>query len=197
MADTQWPTVATDDAAPLLKRADLDDEGAALCKPGMKPREFVRALREAGRGADAIKTLAQALPAREAVWWACRCIRALPLTDPKSPAARALGLAEQWAIEPSEERARQAYALAQELEFKNPHAWAATATLWAGPNMNPIPDLPPIEPDPSLAGKAVSGAICLAAVVDNPPKPAERHRQFLELGEAVASGKDSWKQHVG
>ena len=196
MPDTAWPLIETDDAAGLVKRADLDDVDALLT-PGMTARALIEKLREAGRDYDAIKALAQALPGREAVWWACRCLRTLPMPVKDSPEARALNAAERWALEPSEEVARQAYAAAEELEFKKPHAWAGAAALWAGPNMNPMPDLPPVPPDPSLAGKAAAGAIGQAAASDDPPKPAERHKQFLEIGEAVAAGSDSWKQHIG
>lgn len=196
MPGTAWPLIETDDAQALAARADLDD-AEALLKPGMKAGDLVGALREAGRDYDAIKVLAQALPGREAVWWACRCLRTLSAPPKDSPEARALNGAEQWALEPSEEVARQAYAAAEELEFKKPQAWAGAAALWAGPNMNPNPDLPPVPPDPSLAGKAAAGAIGQAAASDDPPKPAERHKQFLEIGEAVAAGADSWKQHVG
>lgn len=196
MPDTAWPLIETDDARALAARADLDDLDALLT-PDMKAGALITKLREAGRDYDAIKALSQALPGREAVWWACRCLRTLPAPAKDSPEARALNFAEQWALEPSEDLARQAYAAAQELEFRRPHAWAGAAALWAGPNMNPIAGLPPVPPDPSLVGKAAAGAIGQAAASDDPPKPAERHKQFLAIGEAVASGADSWKQHIG
>jgi len=197
MPDTTWPQVAVEDAAALVELAELGDEAAGALKPGMRPREFVLALREAERDADAIKALAHALPAREAVWWACRCLRAVNAPAPDSHGAAALDLAEQWAREPGDQRGREAYAIAQELGFGVPEAWAATAAHWAGSNMNPNPDLPPVPPPPGLVGKAVSGAIGLSAVADDPPVPAERHKQFFDIGLAVAAGKDSWKQQVG
>lgn len=197
MADTTWSVIAIDEAAALVELAELGDEAAESLKPGMQPREFVLALREAGREADSIKALAHALPAREAVWWACRCLRAGAAPAPDSLEARAIDLAEQWTREPGDELGREAYAIAQEIGFDTPQAWAATATHWAGSNMNPNPDVPPLPPPPGLVGKAVNGAIGLCAVSDDPPAPGERHKEFLDIGLAVAAGKDTWKRSDG
>lgn len=197
MPDTAWPLIQTERVEPLIVRADLEPASQEALTADMPPRVAVEALRGKGLLLDALRLLSQALPPRDAVWWACRCLRALPAPKPGSSDARALSLAEQWTLDPTYERACEAYAVAQQIGFTTPYAWAATGPLWAGPNMNNNPDLPPVEPDPSLAGKAACGALCLGAVADDPPKPAERHAQFLDLGVAVATGADSWKSHIG
>ena len=51
----------------------------------------------------------------------------------------------------------------------------------------------PVPPADHLAGIAVSGAIRIAAVRHRPEKSAASLRDFLEIGQRIADGTESWE----
>ena len=80
-------------AATLAARVKLGDEARALLRPEWSAQQYLGALIATGHLPDAIRFLAWALPRREAVWWACRCIHAAKL--PEGPPEDAAALAAQ------------------------------------------------------------------------------------------------------
>src|SRR5262245_21070437 len=94
-------------AAPLAAQAKLPPPALALVTTEATPRQFVDALVRREMHADAIRFLAFALPGREAIWWACQCVR---YTKPVLPAPQeqALVAATRWVIDPSDARRQEA-----------------------------------------------------------------------------------------
>src|SRR5215510_2858278 len=112
---------------------------------------------------DAVRYLANALLQREAVWWACIAARAALGSAKRPTDLDSVTAAEAWVYKPTEENRRAAMTKAQATQFDTPCAWAAVAAFWSGGSMAP-PDVPVVPPPPFLIGRAVSGAVMLAAV---------------------------------
>jgi len=155
----------------------------------MTPREFLSALTGAGRIAGAIEFLAQLLPKREAVRWACICVRGV-LDPAKVPAeATALEAAQSWVDEPSQDKCFKAWEAAEAAGLETPAGLAAGAAFYSGKTMSP-PDLPPSPPPETLTGQSVGNALLAAATDTEPAKTEATLRGFLKEGIALAEGKE-------
>jgi hypothetical protein len=95
------------------------------------PIDFLKALSSAERLPDAVTFCAYLLPRREAVWWACRCVRALS-GDITSDRAAGLLAAEAWVYEPDDKHRHAALDLGTKSEAANPMTWLALAAGWSG-----------------------------------------------------------------
>src|SRR3954471_21397944 len=71
------------------------------------PTIFLKRLSTQHKFEDAITFCAYLLPRREAVWWACRCVRA-SLGDIAAGRARPISAAEAWVYDPGDENRRTA-----------------------------------------------------------------------------------------
>jgi predicted component of type VI protein secretion system len=179
-------------AAAVCALFELDDEAKALLNDKQTPREFLALLSKRQLFSDAVRFLGHALPKPEAVWWACRCLKAalgdnLPITD-----QRAIAAAEQWVAEPTEPHRRAAENAAEATKYETAAGWAAAAAFWSGGSMAPA-DQPEVPPKETLTPQAAFVAINLAANV-NPRKAPERYAEFLAIGTKVADGQDRWPQ---
>jgi hypothetical protein len=187
MTDQPYKKISADRASEVCQDLDLDGAALALLSPGTTPAEFIGHLMERALYPDAVKFLARALPKREATWWAYLGARHA-LGETVSPLITAtLESAKQWVYEPSEDNRRAAYAAAQATDFQHPASWAAMAAFWSGGSMAP-PDVPAVLPADNLTGKAVAGAIVLAAVLREPERAPEKFRLFLSQGLDIAHG---------
>jgi hypothetical protein len=180
-------------AATLAPRAKLSDEATSLLRPEWTARQYLEALIAAGRWHDAIRFLAWALPRREAVWWACQCIRAANLPPGPPEDARALEAAEKWAASATEDHRRAAFAAGQTVNFETPAALAALAAFWSGGSLSQ-PRLPVVPPAEHLCPGTVGNTVILVGVIRTPEKAEEKYRAFLQLGKDVAEGKNRWKE---
>jgi hypothetical protein len=117
------------------------------------------------------------------------------VTGPPLPpkAAAAVTAAEKWVAAPTEDNRRAAEA-ANGLE--TPAGCAAMAASWSGGSLAP-PDKPALRPAEHLTGTAVVGALFQAALQTEPEQFADKVRQFLNLGVAVATGSHRWKESAG
>lgn len=110
---------------------DLYDELPAIrhsvpLKPGdEEPLAFVRALAKAGKLREASAICAFLMRRREAVWWACQCLRSRPGLAAADD--QALLAAEHWARSPSEEARDIAAKWGAAGEQTAPSSWAAHA----------------------------------------------------------------------
>jgi len=152
------------------------------------PGPFLDGLRALELDLDALRFLAYALPAREAVWWATLCVREVADAPDE---LEALVAAEAWTQDAREEKRRAAMEVAEALGFDSAQAWTAVAAFWAEGSMAP-PDAPVVPPGEELVGHAVAGAVALAAVEREPEKAQDKHRRFIELGVEVANGPAPW-----
>jgi hypothetical protein len=148
---------------------------------------------EAGAFPDAIRLLAQHLPKRQAVWWACLCARAAVGANPADPIVAALGAAEAWVADPSEENRRAAMPAAEAVGYGTAAGCAAAAAFWSGGSLAP-PNVPPVPPGEHLTAHGAASAVMLAAVAREPEKAPEKSRAFLRLGREIAEGAHPWPE---
>lgn len=187
MSGAPMVKIAAADAKAACALFELEEEAQPLAAEGGSAAELFDRLVAQGCHADAARLLAFNLPRREAVWWACLCVRDALGPEPAPGDGAAVAAAERWAAEPTEENRRAAMAKAEALEFGSAAAWAAVAAFWSAGSMAPA-DVPPVVPGPDLAGKAVAGAVMLAAADDDPAVIEARYKQFLARGADIARG---------
>jgi hypothetical protein len=164
----------------------LQDEAKAHLKDEPAPEQFVERLARAKLYADATRFLAYALPERQAVWWACLCVRSVPTCK----ATLAIKSAEAWVRDPTESNREAALSAGGKHKFEMPGApaaWTAMAAGWSGGAAAiDAEDVP--EPPRHLTAHAGSGAILLVATME--PDEAEKvYRRCLETGVQIAQGK--------
>jgi len=95
------------------------------------PIVFLKALSSANKLPDAVTFCAYLLPRREAVWWACRCVRALS-RDIAPDRGAGLLAAEAWVHEPDDEHRQTALDAGTKGKTSNPTTWLALAAGWSG-----------------------------------------------------------------
>jgi hypothetical protein len=189
MSQIQFKKIKERTAAEVCHRVELEDQAAALLSEQQTPGEFLQVLIDRQLYADAIRFLSQALPNREATWWACLCARDA-LTEDSPPAAlSALESAEKWVYKPTDQSRSATFALAEKATFNTPASWAAVAAFWSGGNISPYPDAI-VNPSPDLNGKAVAGAVMLAAVQGDASGIEARYQKFIRQGIDIARGGD-------
>ncbi len=176
----------------ICTRVALSDEAKKLPRDALAPRQYVDQLLAKGFELDAIRFLAQALPKREGVWWACQCARQVLPANPEPKITAALQSAEKWVNDPSEDNRRAAQKAAEAAELSNPAGCAAMAVFFSGGSLAP-PNVPAVPPADHLTGEMVAGAVMLAAVQIDPAKAPERHKRFCALGIEVGNGTNKWK----
>jgi len=174
-------------AADLCALVPIGGGARALLQPGMAAAPFFEALTQQSLFLDAVRFLSVALPAREAVWWACVCARETLPADAPLAVADALQAAEAWVYRPSEGGRRAAKTAADAARLETAAAWSAIAAFWSGGSIT-APGTPAVEPDGKLLPAAVSGAVLLAAVQREPHRAEERYRGFLAAGTDIANG---------
>jgi hypothetical protein len=174
-------------AGEVTKALSLAPEAKALLRPQAPVPEFLGALVGAGLMNDAVAVMAQALPKREAVWWACVAARTLVDAETPAPVIAALEAAEAWVYKPTEELRRAAMERAQATAFDHPGVWAAVAAFWSGGSMAP-PNVPAVPPAEHLTGLAVSGAVNLAAVLRQPEQAPAKLKAFIQQAVDIANG---------
>jgi hypothetical protein len=171
----------------IVPACDLSPEAQALPRAA-PPEQYVAALMVAGLTPDVVRFLSQALPKREGVWWACLAARAAgEAATPRPIDVEALAAAETWVFKPTEDHRRAAMDRAQAAEFSSPQAWAAVGAFWSGGSMAP-PGQPVVPPAPHLAGRAIAGAVMLAAAQGEATLAPKRYARFIAQAMDIASG---------
>jgi hypothetical protein len=173
-------------AAEVCGRVGLSAQAMAYLTPTLSPQGFLAQLEGAGLGADAVRFLAFALPAREGVWWAV--MAGAPLVDgyEADPCYEA---AQAWVYEPNEERRFACLAAAEAVNSSTPGAYAALGAFWSSGSMSP-PDLPEALPDPKLSPTGVSASILLAVAAADPKLSVRHLREALAQGIDIGNGGD-------
>ncbi len=162
--------------------------GFALNSPeGASPAKFLNGLVAAEDLNQAVQFLAFALPAREAVWWACLCAREGMREPVPTPLQAAIAAAEAWVRKPTEENRRAAGLSAQATDLKSPAAWAAMAAFWSGGSLAPE-NLPEVAAPPQLLGSAVASAVMLAAVKPEPKFAGQKRARYVQAAVDIANG---------
>ncbi len=189
MTEINLTKIQQPSAAEICDAIELDEEALVLLQESMAPAAYLQLLIEKELYPDAVKFLAGALPKREATWWACLAARE-SLGEAISPDDnKAIQLAEAWVYKPTPENCKAALPAAQATGFKNAAGWAAMAAFWSGDNISPMEGT--IVPPPDyLTGKAVIGAVMLAAAQNGFQQMKNNYQLFLKQGIDIAGGGD-------
>jgi hypothetical protein len=153
------------------------------------PLVFLRALADSPTPEDAVTFCAYLLPRREAVWWACHCVRALQAargiteTEP-------LRLAEAWVRDPEEEMRQKALAHGLAADPARADSWVALAAGWSGGSMA-APEQPTVPPPPHMTAKAVRAAVLMAIAVIGATDRRRALKACVEAGLRFAEGGDA------
>lgn len=139
------------DAFPVA-REDIEAEPADV-----EPFAYLDMLMRGPTPEDAVGFCAYVLPRREAVQWACQCVRSI-----EKPIRAAdqdlLELAEAWVKDPLEENRQAALSAGLKAQVKSAAALAALGAAWSGGSM--IEDLErPVPPPAYLTAQAVRAAV--------------------------------------
>lgn len=182
MATNATPTAVPVRAADVCQRFKPSDSARQILGEEMSPKDYIAALAEAKLHADAIQFIAQYLPKRQAVWWACQCIHkgtADKLTPEESAAMKA---AEDWVAQPSEQARMVAMQAADDADGATAAGCIALAAYWS--EAPPQQDLKSQMRMDAMCGKLAGAAILLAAVVDA-AKAQTNLADFVTDGAAV------------
>jgi hypothetical protein len=189
MIDMNFIKIKQPTASAICNLVELDEEAKQLLQDDAAPAQYFQQLIEKELYPDAVRFLAVALPKREAIWWACLCVRHALGESPSQADVKAIELAEAWVYKPTEENRQLTMPAAEATQFKTSAGWAAVAAFWSGGSISPAAGaiVPPAD---DLTGKAVIGAIMLAAVQSGVDKIKANYRLFLEKGINIANGGD-------
>jgi hypothetical protein len=181
-------------AVEVCRTLALGDEARQELRPDLTVRRFAGVLLDADLPGDAMKVVARAFPKREAVWWACLCVRRT--FEPRELEGKEAPLlaAERWVREPSESNRRAAGQTAEAQNHETPQALAAQAAFWSGGSLTPPEVEQVVPPGEDFTAMGVAGAVSLAPAKKEPERMMERYRAFLTLAEAVDSGAERWGQ---
>jgi len=166
--------------AELCADLRIGEDAEHLLESDPSPPEFQETLIARELFPDAIRFLAYRLPKPKAVAWAVRCVRKASEQLPAKEAA-ALEAAERWLGDASDENRRAAQAAAEAAKFEGGASWIAMAVFWSGGSMAP-PDQAAVPPPPGLTAEAISAALTIAAIGDEPKLAPDVNRAFLADG---------------
>ena len=187
-AVTTRPTIRT--AAEICRLYHIEAADKALLRDPMTPREFLQALTGAGRITGAIQFLAQVLPGREAVRWACQCLDKTVEETGSPPEVRALKAARAWVDQPAQVRCFEAWAAAEAAGLETAGGLVAAAAFFSGKTLSP-PDLPPTPPPEGLTGETASAALLMAVSAMEPSRSEAALLEYLKAGVSLAEAKNS------
>lgn len=175
-----------------VKHLALEDEARALLGPKLTIREYVDALVAVELFSDAVTVLALALPKREAVWWACLCVRSGTTEKEPAPRGSALEAAERWVMDPSDANRRAAGEAAEAEDHGTPGSLAALGAFFSGGSLVPENVKAVVPPPEEGTTQAAATAVILAAVGGDPEKIEDNYRTSVKLGYDVARGRQAW-----
>jgi hypothetical protein len=148
------------------------------------PTAFLKKLSAQHEFRDAITFCAYLLPRREAVWWACGCVRAL-LGDIAASRARPINAAEAWVYDPDDEHRRAALEIGTQGDSNDPLTWLALGAGWSGGALVPHPQH--LVPMPAyMTPRAARIAILLSARSFRPEQYTARMQACIVDGIRLA-----------
>ena len=189
MTELNFIKISQTKAVLIAASLELTDEARSLLSDELTPAQYVQQLIDKKYYTDAILFLAAGLSKRESTWWACVCARSALTEQSSESDVKALALAEAWVYKPTQENCQLTLAAAEATGFKTAAGWSAMAAFWSGENISPVEDAV-VPPPVGLTGKAVNGAVLLAAVQADPKKVAEYQQSFINIAIDIASGGD-------
>lgn len=148
------------------------------------PTRFLKKLAAQRQFEDAITFCAYLLPRREAIWWACGCVRAL-LGDIGANPAESITAAEAWVYDPDDEHRRTALEIGKQGDSNDPLSWLALGAGWSGGVLLAHPQfLVPVPP--YMTPRAARIAILLSARILKPDQYTARMQACIVEGIRLA-----------
>jgi len=187
MTELNLVKATSQNAGDICKNADLDKASKSLLQDGQSVSDFIQLLLQKHALRDVINILSQALPTREAVYWACLCVRDVLAEKPDPEEAYAIKAAEQWVAKPNEKDRYLNNTIAEKMEYATAAAWVSNAVFWSGGSITTEKEAK-VEPPEGVFGKAISGAINLATADQDESKMIERQKRFVKRGINIAQG---------
>jgi hypothetical protein len=150
------------------------------------PADFIESLVASGTYRDAVSCCAYLLPRREAVWWACQCVRAAGAAlIPNEKAA--LAAAEAWVRDPQEHLRRAALAFGADEPTDSAAIWACRAAAFSGGVVSDSRK-GPVRALPEATARAARAAVLIAATT----LPRDKQAQYFQscVGECLRLAKN-------
>jgi hypothetical protein len=149
------------------------------------PLAYLKSLVETTTPEDAVAFCAYVLPRREAVWWACQCVRAL-IPSPGAEETACLSAAETWVRDPEEHHRRAALQTGLQGDRSAAATWAALAAGWSGGSMIESGQGPVVPAPPELTAKSARIAVLTALARISAKERAARLRLCVDSGARLA-----------
>jgi hypothetical protein len=150
----------------------------------MASLEYLQTLADRGELNKAVSFCAYLLPRREAVWWGCRCVKAM-LPKLSAEEAALLKTAENWIQMPEEEQRVAALEHGMGSNPNWPSTWLALAAGWSGGNIL-LGIQATAQAPPQQTARAVRGAILCAVSRLAPQERDKGLRVCVEDGARIA-----------
>ena len=182
------PKITFQNAADVWKRYDPEEEAIGCQREGMNPETYLEALAAAELWTEAVKFLTQALPKREAIAWAYQCVRSVAGPELSLPTQATLQAVEEWLADSTDARRRAAHSAAKTVGFDTPAGCVALGVFFSGGSLGPPSLDHAIPPANDLTGKALAGALLIAAVITEPENAPLKLQSFIEQGLQFARG---------
>jgi len=148
------------------------------------PVVFLKKLSAQHKFEDAIGFCAYLLPRREAVWWACGCVRTL-LGDIAASRSGPIIAAEAWVYNPDDEHRRIALEIGKRADNNDPLSWLALSAGWSGGALLAHPQH--LVPVPAyMTPRAARIAILLSARIFDPEQYTARIQACIVDGIKLA-----------
>lgn len=180
--------VIAEKAIDIIKNFELVEEFQPVLDDEQVPAQYLETLMDNEHYQDAVIFLAHAIPAKEAVWWACVCSRHHK-EDADVTYQLGLNAAEAWVYDPTEENRRICERYVEKENNATPASWAAAAAFWSGGSITVI-NKPSMEPPPHIYAHAVAGAIIKSVGLGTPTEKEveKRYKSYLKHGIDIANG---------
>ncbi len=175
-----------DDLSRLLEVHDFNGRIVDLAQKVKTPSHLLTSLLTEQSYSDSVIFLAHCLKKRYSISWGYVCLIHTPVLW-SSQEVNVLEGINSWLKEPAEKYRRSHEKDLHHLGVKSPIAWLGQAIFWSGGSITPE-DAPEVNPSPSLFGQAVSGAVQLAALVENAMHSDKLYPQFIKLGIKLVEG---------
>ena len=196
-ADTQTPELPEPSTAATARQLcrhgqiKLRPEAEALLEEEMTPQAYFDRLLAQNLLPEARSVLAQAMPWRRALWWACLCaLDAYPDRLPEG-VARAVEVVVRFVHDPSEANRREAERIGQSLNGARLEGLLTLAAFTSWGSIS-LPHLPVVPAPPCATGRLVGGCVYLASVIRSPARYKNVMRQYLAIGLEIARGENLW-----
>lgn len=169
----------------LVATANCSRQARELAKPEAAPPEFLNTLEERELYYDAILFLAHTMESKPAIEWACKAIHELQPEGQPIAGQECLTASEAWLKAPADPLRFAARDIAEKSGLEAPADCVAMAVYLSGGSVTP-PNTPEVDPPPYGAQRLCSGAVLMAAVLNQPENVVERQRKALALGRQIA-----------